>query len=289
MAGAGERWELLGGRAAGELAAAREQLHCAAQVVASVPRSLASPLPDWSHSAYTWDDPLRAMVSAALPGRSPFRVALRPADLRVLVLPVGGDEPLAELAAGGRSLDELFSWLAERAAELTGAPLARPLAEAEEYPPPPCGAGRLLDAGDSSALAELARYYVAASAALGAVAASRDDASPLRLWPHHLDLATLLVLDPGLDPEEARSVGVGMQPGDEGYPEPYFYVTPWPYPPAASLPVLAGGGRWHTEGWMGALLLGSDLEAAPTAAAQASQLDAFLRSAVGAALGLLDA
>ena len=289
MEGAGEGRERLGSRAAADLVAAREQLHCAAQVVASVPRALAPPLPDWSHSAYGWDDSLRAMVSAVLPGRTPFRVALRPVGLHVRVLPESGSEPLAELGAGGRSVDELFAWLAARSEELTGAPLPRPLEGVEAYPPPPCAPGGLLDASDLAGLAELERYYAAASGALGAVAASRDGASPLRLWPHHLDLATLIVLDPGADAEEARSVGVGMQPGDEGYPEPYVYVTPWPYPPARELPVLAGGGRWHTEGWMGALLAGSELEAAPTAAAQAAQLDEFLGSAIDAALALLGA
>ncbi len=282
------RWEGLGGRAAADLVAAREQLHCAAQVVASVPRVLATPLPDWSHSAFSWDGSLRAMVSGVIAGRTPFRAALRPADLRVLLLPAAGREPLAQCAASGRPADELFDWLGARAAELTGEPLPGALEQAEEHPPVPCAEGRPLDAGDSSALAELERYYVDAALALGAVATSRPEASPLRLWPHHLDLATLIVLDPGADPEQARSVGVGMQPGDEGYAEPYFYVTPWPYPPAEDLPGLRGGGRWHTEGWMGALLLGSELAAAGPAR-QASQLRAFLDSAVGGALDLLGA
>ena len=288
MAGIAERWEPLGRHGATELVAAREQLHCAAQIVASVPRVLAVPLPDWSHSAYTWDDSVRAMVSSALPGRTPFRVALRPAGLRALLLPLAGGEPIAEFAAGGRTIGDLFAWLGERAVELTGAPLPGPLEEADEYPPSPCTPDQRFEAGDATALGELERYYVDASAALGSVVGSRSDASPLRLWPHHLDIATLITLDSGVDPEEARSVGIGMQPGDDGYPEPYFYVTPWPYPATGLLPGLEGGGRWHTEGWTGALLPGSKLQAAGAASAQASMLEAFLRSAVGTVLELLE-
>ncbi len=284
-----ERWEPLGGHGATELVAAREQLHCAAQIVASVPRVLAEPQPDWSHSALQWDGDQRAMLSNVIAGATPFRVALRPAELLVLLLPAAGDEALAELPVGGLTVEELFGWLSERSVALTGQALPKPLEEAEEGLPEPCSAGHRFDASDGSALAELERYYVDAAGALAAAAGSRAGASPLRIWPHHLDLATLITLDEGKDAEEARSVGVGMQPGDGGYAEPYFYVTPWPYPPAEGLPELAGGGRWHTEGWMGALLLGSDLAAAEGAAAQSAQLEAFLDSAVGGALGLLGA
>jgi hypothetical protein len=289
MASVTERWEPLGGHGATDLVAAREELHCAAQVAASVPRVLAEPQPDWSHSALQWDDAHRAMLSNAIPGATPFRVALRPADLHVLLLPSASGDAIAEVAVGGLTVEDLFTWLTERSMELTGQALPKPLEEAEEGLPEPCTAGHRFNADDGSALAELDRYYGDAAGALSAVVGARAGAAPLRIWPHHLDIATLITLDPGKDAEEARSVGVGMQPGDGGYAEPYFYVTPWPYPPAEGLPELAGGGRWHTEGWMGALLLGSDLVAADGAPAQAVQLDAFLNSAVGTALGLLGA
>lgn len=58
-----------------------------------------------------------------------------------------------------------------------------------------------------------------------------------------------------------RSVGVGLSPGDSGYPEPYVYVTPWPYP-TGELPALPWG-HWHTEGWTGAVLRGSALVQEP--------------------------
>ena len=45
-----------------------------------------------------------------------------------------------------------------------------------------------------------------------------------------------------------------MSPGDGSYAKPYYYVSPWPYPPASRLPALKSPGRWHTEGWVGAVL-----------------------------------
>ncbi len=45
-----------------------------------------------------------------------------------------------------------------------------------------------------------------------------------------------------------------MSPGDESYGEPYFYVSPWPYPQQGVLPGLKGNGFWHTAGFTAAVL-----------------------------------
>ena len=108
----------------------------------------------------------------------------------------------------------------------------------------------------------------------------------MRLWPHHFDIATLWTLDAGVDAEEARSVGMGLSPGDGTYAQPYWYVTPWPYPQATAeeLPPLPAG-RWHAEarngGWTGAVLLGEELvvQTDPVSTAQS-----FVQEACAAAL-----
>jgi hypothetical protein len=65
------------------------------------------------------------------------------------------------------------------------------------------------------------------------------------------------------------------------YAEPYFYVSPWPYPPPAKLPPLPEPGRWHTTGFTAAVL-----PAQRILAAQGRQVatEKFLIEAVGAAL-----
>jgi hypothetical protein len=49
-----------------------------------------------------------------------------------------------------------------------------------------------------------------------------------------------------------------MSPGDGSFTQRYFYVSPWPYPDASTLPVL-GSGRWHTQGWVGAVLTSDEI------------------------------
>ena len=136
-------------------------------------------------------------------------------------------------------------------------------------------------------MSELGRWFADADTMLRRIAAAIDGAEPVRVWPHHCDIASLIALDPELPAEEARTIGFGMTPGDGSYPEPYWYVTPWPYPQHPDLPELAGGGAWHREGWMGAVLTGTRLVAAD-ASTQAGQVSTFLESAIGACRNMLN-
>ncbi len=61
--------------------------------------------------------------------------------------------------------------------------------------------------------------------------------SPVQLWPHHFDLAMIWFSGrkvPDTDPadEEAseEQMNFGFSTGDDGIPDPYFYVTAYPLP-----------------------------------------------------------
>ena len=142
-------------------------------------------------------------------------------------------------------------------------------------------------AGADETFVELSRYYSNSALVIGEITAADARASEMLCWPHHFDIATLLPLDAAADvsSEEARSVGIGMTPGDGGVDVPYFYVTPWPYPPVEGLPELDGGGHWNTEGWVGALLRGDAIEG--DAGVQRDQVASFVTSAVAASISLL--
>jgi hypothetical protein len=274
---AGAGWEPLGDPPPEDLADARLQLHWAIQLIPAFGEALVTSRPDYSHTAAIWDPGRRAFSSEESDDGSRLRLCLQPAGLVFRFL-AGGAETGEPFALAGRRLTEAHAWLQ---AELSGLPaegaaVLRPLSP--EIPPHAVGTGAPFDA-DPAALAELGRWY--------------HDAHLSRCWPHHFDIATLIALDAGVDEEEARSVGAGMTPGDESYAEPYWYVTPWPYPDDPALPELPSPGRWHTEGWLGAVLVGSDLVAAERpGAAQAGRGAAQAgRGAAqeGLAAGFLDA
>jgi len=108
---------------------------------------------------------------------------------------------------------------------------------------------------DGAAAALLADTFSMADRQLRALAAAVPGASPVRCWPHHFDIATLVALDSSSTPGQfSRSIGVGLSPGDGSYSGGYWYATPWPYPAVSAWPPLAAGGVWHQAGWVGAVL-----------------------------------
>jgi hypothetical protein len=132
-------------------------------------------------------------------------------------------------------------------------------------------------------LEELARWFSVAWQILSELAHEETGSSPVRIWPHHFDTAFLLPISGG---DGSRSIGVGMSPGDQSYAEPYWYVTPWPYPSDSQGLSLEGGGAWHEQGWFGAVLRASSL-AGDDPGAQKRRVNAFLRSALSASRKLL--
>lgn len=125
-----------------------------------------------------------------------------------------------------------------------------------------------------AALAALAGWFAASAELLDAKRANWSRFSPgpgpVQLWPHHFDIAVLVALEEG-HAERARSIGVGVSPGDEYYAEPYLYASPYPRPEASSLPALPTGARWHTKDFLAAVATATELLALgdPRAAAGA--------------------
>lgn len=279
-------WETLGAVDPRELAGARLQLHWAAQAAAAVGKQLLPHRPDFGEQSFQWLGQHRALGQGLVEAGKPFRAALRPSSPALLILS-GSDETVRELPLDGRTLDEMYEWMAGEVETLLGHPLEKPLERPGELPAHPFGTGAPFSAGDGKAFDELGRYFANLDRLLRRIEDRNPGASPVRCWPHHFDLATLIVLDPEADPEHARSIGVGLSPGDGTYPEPYLYVLPWPKSQGKALPELAGGGRWHTEGWTGAVLEANSFTAAGSNGAQAQRVEDFLNSAVAASRKLI--
>ena len=103
-------------------------------------------------------------------------------------------------------------------------------------------------------------------------------AGPVLCWPHHFDMAALVVLERDAEGEVVRSVGVGCSPGDAVIDEPYWYVSHSPESERVDLPHVAVG-EWFRDDWTGLLLRGSALVGAGDAAAQQARLRAYLAGA----------
>jgi hypothetical protein len=272
------------------LSRARVELHWAAQIVAAVGRALIPAVPDDSHTSLEWVEGERLLLGGVTPRGG--RLGVRPDDLTLVSRAVASRDArggaASEFALAGRTKEEARAWLAGAFGPV---PTVVP---PYEMPPHAVARGGSFEGDDGAALAELGRWYAAADQLLRAVREgphASGRASDVRCWPHHFDLATLIEL-PGRETAEARTIGVGLSPGDGSYGEPYFYVTPWPYPPQRdepSLPALPDGAAWHRTGWFGAVLTGTAIfaNAGGSPSARAELVSRFLEVGPAAAAGLL--
>jgi hypothetical protein len=280
-------WLRVGDRAPTDLVDARLQLHWAAQLASAVGTTLLAAAADDSHTNLEWlAEP--AVLAGRLTADPPrCRAAVRPADLQLCLLDERG-ATIAEHALHGLTIGQGLVWLEHEIAAFRQGPLPEPLRRRElDLPDHAVGRGAVFSVTDGAAFAELGRWYANADRVLGGVAERTRNASPVRCWPHHFDIATLVTLEGGRNGTPVRTIGIGLSPGDATYAEPYWYVTPWPYPDKPHLLALNGGGEWHRTGWLGAVLTGSKIAAKPSAEAQARLVNAFLGSALDACRALL--
>lgn len=272
------KWQPLGDVAPTALTEARLASHWAAQILSATADAAIDKKPDDSHSNVEWQSDLGALVGHLIADR--LRVGLRLGDLTLLIIDDSGKEATSELALDGQTMDQGIAWVTGRLGALLGKPLASAITlRGYEMPQHPAGQGKPFAVEPIAAgLTELARWFDNADGVLRALRQDHTEASPVACWPHHFDIATLLVLDPDKDPEEGRSIGVGLSPGDGSHDEPYWYVTHWPKSPESDRPAL-GHGQWAP---FGAVLPGSQLlaDAAGQDTGQHELTTSFVHSAM---------
>jgi hypothetical protein len=255
------------------LTQARLAAHYSVQWLARAARAYIEPNADDSHTNLGWDRALGGLATHPLPDGS--RLALRIADLTLRLL--GSNE--SELPLEDRSDSDIRAWLGSHlnAKGLDPFALDKPL----PYDMPPlaiASGGRFQLDELESALGELSGWYDNASRALDnarrELVARGLRAPPVRCWPHHFDLDTLVYFS-AQNSENTRTMGVGFSPGDKYYDEPYFYVSIYPAPPVTSLPALPVG-HWHSHDFAAAILAaGRILDESDQGAA----VEKFLKSA----------
>ena len=272
-------WQPVRPEEAAKLTDSRLQLQHAAQFGAAAGISFLPHLADDSHTNLEWVPALGGLFSRVIPARTPFRIGVRPVKLAVLMI-TDENRPIAEYRLHGRTIIETRDWIRSQIKLLGADGSHYTLTRDYEIPRHDVTYGEAFDASDSSHFEELAKWFANSAALLASVTRSSLVASELRCWPRDFDIATVIEIAPG------RTIGVGLEAGDDYYDEPYFYVSMRPQPVASRIRSrpLWGAGTWHTLEWVGAVLPGSRLGAASS---QERQIREFLDSALSACRTLL--
>jgi hypothetical protein len=261
----GTQWHSVKGVDHGLLREARLQAHYAVQWLARAARAYATPRPDDGHTNLGWD--VGALTTHPLPQHIVLGLDLAGLTLNLWDRPDKAGAPALRL--DGRRDADIRDWLGGQLGARGFDPAALDAPLPYQIPDHPLAHGASYAAAENSvALAELVAWYSNADGILGEVrqeiVARGVAAPPVRCWPHHFDLDSLIALGP-----PARTVGLGFCPGDEYYDEPYFYISAYPPPDIASLPSLPSIGHWHTHHFTAAVTVADRILASddPRAAA----------------------
>jgi hypothetical protein len=275
----GVNWHCLYGVDQARLHAARVQAHFAVQWLARAARAYIPARANDEQTNLGWDDGLAGFVTHALPDGA--RLGLKVADLSLTILQGAGADPSNVLPLDGCGDAQVRAWLGRHLAARGLDPDALDAPSPYEMPAPESVA--VYAAGElAELLSALAVWYSNANAALGLarldIIGRNLEAPPVRCWPHHFDLDTLVTVAP------SRTTGVGFSPGDDFYDEPYFYVSLHPSPDVASLPRLPAIGHWHATPFTAAIVTARRIVEAED---QKREIEAFLQAAVEIAIKAL--
>ncbi len=251
------------------------------QFIAGVGSSLAEPQADYSHTSMQWHPDLGLFIGALIPATQPFQVALNPISFTSIILDPQGNT-IATFPLTKKTIAEVLNWHKQEIVKL-GADADRielPVYGLNEFPDHPIAHGDTFDPGQETARQMITNYYATTHQLLLKITAQFPGASAIRIWPHHFDIATLIDLPNTKNGEPV--VGIGMSPGDNNYSDPYWYLYTYPALEPDNLPDLDGGGFWHTENWIGAVLRASQLSG--EVEKQGQQIETFLNSALKIAI-----
>ena len=220
------RWRPFHGVDRRRLSEARLQAHHALQWLGRAGTAYVPPQPDYGHTNLGWDDALDGFTTH--PFKDGARLDLRIADLTLVLQGGEGKIRAQPFPLDGHSDAEVRRWLGEQLGALGLDAHALDAPSPYEIPAHAIAQGAAYDAtGLTDALAELAAWFANADSSLTRVYEQMTEqkrmASPVRCWPHHFDIATLITLSERKP--EPGYVGAGLSPGDGYYDEPYFYVS----------------------------------------------------------------
>lgn len=276
------QWQLLNFPALEDIKQAREQCHQAVQNVAAVGRSFLPKTKDDQSANLEWDSNLQRLVGRWVEAREvTFRSSISLNEFTVYL--VARDfQTISSFSLQDKTQTDVMVWLERQLGELGFEFSKINLAYPYKIPEYPQAKGKPFHVVNLVAARELSRLYNNTAFVLEKILNEEENNTPVKCWPHHFDIAGQIIqLDTG-DPATTRSIGLGMSPGDHYYKEPYFYVSPWPYPTVDLPDITASLGQWHENDWVGAVLPLSRLVSFDLIQDQRRVVEQFFRAGLAA-------
>ncbi len=238
------------------LAETRKQAHQAVQNVSAVGRCFLGVLDSDENANLEWVPELQRLAGRWIDGNIVFRSSL---DFTNFAVHLVNEklESISSVEVNGKRQGIVMVWLEEQISTLGFNSSDITLDLPYEIPEYPQAKKKPFDV-DMIYIHELGKYFNNAHYVLSQFKQEVSGFGPVKSWPHHFDMSCMDIIKDTGNPETTATLNIGMSPGDETFNEPYFFVTPWPYPDEDELKPIKRG-QWYFENWAGAILKASDI------------------------------
>ena len=253
-------------------------IHHALQFVAIVGKHVLPPRKDDSHTAMEWIPSRMVFAGEWIHADKTFRVTLNPERLRLELCDYDWN-CLSEINMVNKTKMEIYALLKSQLAKLGVSVANLSIDMHYDLPRHFTDNGETYKIENPDHFREIANYYSNAHLILKQVIANVSEATLIRCWPHHMDLATNIIVQRDENGLLLRTIGVGLTPPDTYYNEPYFYIRIWsedniqfkeiPDPEV---------GRWHQKDWTGTVLKVSKLASKNGINDQVDVITTFLKT-----------
>lgn len=263
--------------------------HHAAQYIAMAGKAYLAHMDDDSHTNMAWDGKKNAYTGRPITGSSIFYLALETNDF-TLALADAGKEEWPRLPLHGKTREEVLAWLQSEVEKRGLNPELLKWDLHYEIPHYEYDDGKPYAIPEKEVQNDLAAYRSNANIILGNIGLRFKDSSEVRIWPHHFDSGLFIPYGKDQEGNVTKGIYAGWNIADEHVPEPYFYITfyPWDHVRPVQLPGLLSKGHWHTNGFYGIFLKSTVLASIPSAKEQFYQLREFFDEGIDKAIRIMN-
>ncbi|GEM_PF-2374351 len=227
---------------------AKNQLHAALQLVALSPRSYLPESAEDEYANLSWNQKRKSFFSKHFGPKKNIQTSLLVAEfkLEILVEEIVFDAILIN----GKTYQMLQDWIVSRLQRLQvdtskfnpAIPYQLEEIEIEQE--------SKFQGPDNQALKDISSYYQNAYVSFKKFSEEIiQKKKEINIWPHHFDMSIKVPI------EQNKTIELGLSPGDQYYPEPYFYGLMSSEVEFSSIrenpPIV---GHWHTQKWKGLVL-----------------------------------
>lgn len=252
-------------------------MHQAAQYIAAAGKSFLDQLPDDSHTNMRWDPNASALVGRPLDEAKEISLALNYASYSLEFVDTHVDV-LASLYLGGSRHDAILFWIQEQA-DVLGIAGDFDFDLHYELPYPAMEMDMVFPEEDNNELELLSEILTHAQNAMQTVLDPIAAAQEIRVWPHHFDLASMIIT--GVEGNMiTSSIGLGLAVPDPMVDDFYLYTSAWKRDGISldNMPTLSMG-TWKSPDWNGAVLPATELTE--------SQMVTFFQETIGTVAQLI--